>query len=134
MKIENLKTGQILEMKNGMVYTKINDIPGIIITSNEKLYFISSHPSLGVSNIQLDEWVINYRQTGKTTRLADECIQMFFNKEEAICIDHHYTKAANQNLMLIVYNRLINEHGFTHDILLCNPDTHKIIARKNFKG
>lgn len=62
------------------------------------------------------------RQTGRTTRLADEYVQMVLaNKNWTQIVDHVYQHAATQRLFSIVKRRIKMEHpsayphmGFRH--------------------
>lgn len=51
------------------------------------------------------------RQTGRTTRLADEYVQMVFNNKNWIqVVDHMYKHAATERLFNIVRKRINREH------------------------
>ena len=64
-----------------------------------------------------NEWQIDngLRRSGRTTRLADQLVQDFFNTGVAWCIDHHSGNSKEMNVRLhrIVFDRLHHEHGIT---------------------
>ena len=53
------------------------------------------------------------RKTGKTTRLADQCIQCLFTNNKVAVIDHHGTQESSFYLLGIILDRLENEHSET---------------------
>ena len=61
-----------------------------------------------------NEWQIDngLRRSGRTTRLADQLVQEFFNTGVAWCIDHYSGNHKEMNVRLhrIVFDRLVNEH------------------------
>ena len=93
------------------------------------------------------------RRSGRTTRLADEAIQAFFEGKTLLLYqrgstdytrgyqniyivkDHYYdTKEANNHLWTIIRNRLIFEHSsldaavFTYSVLMLNPPDKETIV------
>lgn len=50
------------------------------------------------------------RRSGRTTRIADRCVQEFFKEGYTICVDHHSTFKAHKYLLDIVRRRLSREH------------------------
>lgn len=51
------------------------------------------------------------RASGQTTRLVDEAIQTLFTTGSVVCKDHHDNSRSHTRLMLIVVDRLQQEHG-----------------------
>lgn len=56
---------------------------------------------------------VSGRRTGRTTRAADEAIQILFNYGVVHIVDHHHDSGAksHKRLLNIVVDRLIREHG-----------------------
>jgi hypothetical protein len=69
------------------------------------------------------------RRTGRTTKLADACIQSFFTKGYCICIDHHPTQLASELLFNTVWKRLGMEHLSSIREAIANK--HKLIIAIN---
>lgn len=62
----------------------------------------------------------NYKQDGKTTRLADIYIQSLFNCGKVYVQDHDLIREASEKLFDTIIERLIREHNLSY------PDTLKI--------
>ncbi len=70
------------------------------------------------------------RQSGRTTRLADNCIQEIFTKGFTICRDHFASIEMNLYLFDIVYDRLRREHQFSLGRLIINRNDKYITTKE----
>ena len=55
------------------------------------------------------------RKTGRTTRLANEAVETFFESGEVMVSDHHNSRSSHWDLAGKVIKRLQNEHGESID-------------------
>lgn len=56
------------------------------------------------------------RRTGRTTRLANDVIDMLFRNGEVVFRDHYGTNQSNIELMKIIDNRLTLEHHMIREM------------------
>lgn len=68
----------------------------------------------------------NHRATGRTTRLADNCVQEFFDNGFCFTKDHWGTKDSDRRLMEIVLRRLYLEHNITSNMVDIDKSHFKI--------
>lgn len=63
------------------------------------------------------------RRTGRTTRMADACIQELFKQGYTVIRDHHGTRESHRMLFSIIEKRLkIEHHTFDVDRLIYRKD------------
>jgi hypothetical protein len=121
-RVKSKRTNEYHSMKSEGIYIAAID-PYKVLESIERDEN-NSEPVL-IINIQgnaTDNIKDLMRQTGRTTRLADEAIQTLFKEGKVIVKDHADTKAAQNDLFYRVSRRLDAEHGGMSRFIFDRPN------------
>ena len=59
-------------------------------------------------------------RSGNTTRIVNNAIQLLFNGDSILVLDHYNTVSSNQRLLKLIQKRLYDEHHITSEDLDIN--------------